>query len=893
MSLSTGARLGPYEIIAPIGAGGMGEVYRARDPRLGREVAIKVIPELLAEHAEVRARFEREAKAASALNHPNICQVYDVGREGETDYIVMELLDGESLAQRIDKGPLPPADVLRIGLQVADALDRAHRAGIIHRDFKPANVMLTKQGAKLVDFGLARPTGLGGPGSGSRAPGTPSSPTMSRGLTAEGSIVGTFMYMAPEQLEGQEADVRSDLWSFGATLYEMATGKPAFEGRSQASLIAAILGKEPKPIAELAPLSPPGLDRVVQACLAKDPDDRIQTAHDAKLQLKWISEGGSQAGVPAPVAAQRRRRERGAWIIAAVSTVVALGALGYIAGKAFAPKPARNTVRFVVTSPPGTSGITWPRLSPDGTMLAFTARDSAGLTGIWVRPMASTAAYLLTATGARPFWSPDSKSLGFFTEGKFKRVPAAGGPLQLVGEASGASDGAWGPQYVLFDGNVGDSIRAIPSNGGAIVPMSTLDRRNGETQHAWPFMLPDGKRFIFQAFRLGSNRKTLIRLGTIGKLASVVVDSSDSRAEFMAPDHLVYVKDGAVIARRFDLAKAKVIGNPVVIGENAGTSVNTEAFSASNTGSVAFQSSNSGGGAFVVRRLDRAGKVLGSVSAAGNIAGIALSPDGQRLAMAIAGEGGAKSDLWIRDLKRGTQTRFTFDPGDDIWPVWSPRGDTIAFSSDRNGGYAVMIKPSSGVSQETAIATPSLQTVGPISFSADGRTLTLGDFGPSGDWNAWAIRDRDGAHPIAVATTQFNEIVPRLSPDGRFVAYTSSESGQPEIFVQPFPNPTGRWQVSVSGGSQAHWTAGGKEIVYRGIDASLYAAPIGITPEGGIDPGTPVRLFPGTIGGLLPGRWVPTPDGREFYVIQPADLGRTEVFPITVVLDANADLEGK
>jgi Tol biopolymer transport system component len=896
LSLTNGQKLGPYEIVGMIGAGGMGEVFRARDSRLGRDVAIKVMPEDLAENPDVRARFEREARAASALNHPSICQVYDIGREGSTDYIVMELLEGESLAQRLQKGPLTPPEVLRVGLQIADALDRAHRAGIVHRDLKPGNVMLTKQGAKLLDFGLARPTGLAnGPGSGSRAPGTPSSPTMSRQLTAAGSIVGTFMYMAPEQLEGAEADARSDIWALGATLYEMATGKPAFEGRSQASLIAAILGKEPRPIAELAPLTTPGLERVVQACLAKDPEDRIQTAHDVRLQLRWLAEGGSQMGVPAPVAAHRRARERGAWIFAAVSTLVALGALGWIAAKAFAPKPVRHAVRFSVTSPPGTNGITWPRLSPDGSMIAFIARDSAGVVNIWVRPLSSTTAYMLagTASTGRPFWSPDSKDLGFFANGKFMKVSAAGGPVQLVGESGNASDGTWGPKYVLFDAGTGDSIRAMPVTGGPIVPMTSFVRTTGENQHAWPFMLPDGKHFLFQSFRSGASRLSLIRLGTLGSLKSVVVDSSESRAEFLAPDHLVYVKDGAVIARRFDLAKGKVVGNPVVIGENAGSSTNTEAFTVSSTGSVAFQSSSTGGINAVVRHFDRAGKLLGAASQPANITGIALSPDGNRLALTISESAGGKSDIWIRDLKRGTQTRLTFDPGDDIWPVWSPRGDTIAFSSDRFGGYTVMTKPASGLSEEVRLPGLKLTTAGPIAYAADGHVLTVGDLGPRGDWDAYAVRDNDGAHPVTIAATAFNEIAPRISPDGRFVAYASAESGVPQIFAQPFPNPTGRWQVSVNGGSHPFWTAGGKEIVFRGLDGSIHAVPIGITPDGALDPGTPVRLLPGAIGGNFPGRWVPTNDGREFYLIQAGDIGRAEISPITVVLDANADLAGK
>jgi serine/threonine protein kinase len=869
----------------------MGEVFRARDTRLGREVALKVIPEDLQGQPEVRARFEREAKAASALNHPNICQVYDVGQENGTEFIVMELIEGESLAQRLQKGPLPPPEVLRIGGQIADALDRAHRAGIVHRDLKPGNVMITKLGAKLLDFGLARPTGLAGPANA----GTPSSPTMSRQLTADGSIIGTFMYMAPEQLEGAEADARSDLWALGATLYEMATGKPAFEGRSQASLIAAILGKEPRPISEVSPLTPPALDRVVQACLAKDPEDRIQSAQDVKLQLKWIAEGGSQMGVPAPVAAHRRTRERGAWIAAGVATVVALAALGWIATQALAPKPVRRAIRFVVTSPPGTNSITWPRLSPDGSMLAFTARDSAGVVSIWVRPLNSTTAYVLngTSNAGRPFWSPDSKELGFFSANQFRKVPAAGGPVQLVGDAGNASDGTWGPRYVLFDATVGDSIRGMPVTGGAIVPMTRLDRKRGENQHAWPFMLADGKHFLFQSFRAGAGRLNLIRLGTVGTLESVLVDSSESRAEFLPPDHLVYVKEGAVIARRFDLAKARVVGDPVVIGENAGSSVNTEAFSVSSTGSVAFQSSTTGGASGVVRKFDRTGKLLGTVSDPANIGQVAISPDGTRLALSIAQSAGGKSDIWIRDLRRGTQTRFTFDPSDDIWPVWSPRGDTIAYSTDRFGGYQVVFKPASGLGEEGRLTGLDDKTSGPVSFSSDGHVMTFGSLGPGGDWDALAVRDRNVSGLVKIGTSPFNEVAPRLSPDGRFVAYASAESGTPQVFAQPFPNPTGRWQVSVNGGSQPFWTQGGKEIIFRGIDGNLYAVPIATTPEGGLDPGIPVRLFAGTQGGAFPGKWVPTLDGREFYVIQAADLGRAEVSPITVVLDANAELLGK
>jgi Tol biopolymer transport system component/predicted Ser/Thr protein kinase len=893
MSLTPGTRLGPYEILAPLGAGGMGEVFRAKDTRLGREVAIKVVPDLLAGEPEVRARFEREARAASALNHPHICQVYDVGREGDVDYIVMELIEGESLAQRLEKGPMTPVETLRVSGQVADALDRAHRAGIVHRDLKPGNIMLTKQGAKLLDFGLARPTGLGGPGSGSRAPGTPSSPTMSRPLTAAGSIVGTFRYMAPEQLEGAEADARSDIWALGATMYEMATGKPAFVGKSQASLIAAILSSDPRPIAEIVPLAPPALDRLVRACLAKDPEERIQTAHDVKLQLKWIAEGGSQAGVPAPVAAHRRRREKLAWIVAGVASVIALAALGWSAMQAFGPKPARHAVRFVITAPAGMTGITWPRLSPDGTMLAFMARDSSGSASIWVRPLSTTVAYQLQGTSGagRPFWSPDSRELGFFADSKFKKIAAAGGPLQLVGDAGNASDGAWSREFVLFDASVSDSIRAMPVTGGAVIPVSTLDRARGETQHAWPFALPDGKHFLFQSFR-GGRRESLIRLGTLGKLESVIVDSSDSRAEFLPPDHLVYVKDGAVIARRFDLGRAKVVGNPIVIGENAGSSVNTEAFTVSSNGGVAFQSSNTGS-ALIVLRYDRTGKALGPATPAAPIGGFAVSPDGQRMALSISEGGSSKADLWIRDLRRGTQTRFTFDPGDDIWPVWSPRGDTIAFSSDRAGDYSVMIKPVSGVSEETPLPGLKITTSGPTQYSADGKFLFVCTRTSRGDWDSYAVPLADSAHPIPIATTPFDDLVPRLSPDGRFVSFSSAESGISQIYVQAFPKPNGRWQISVNGGQHAFWTLGGKELVFRAQNGDLMAVPVSNAPNGGLDPGNPTRLFGGLQGGGFPGRWGPAVDGKEFLALQPANFGRTELYPITVILDANADLAGK
>ena len=412
MPLAAGTSLGPYEITGPLGAGGMGDVYRARDTRLDRSVAVKILPEHLAGAPEVRARFEREAKAVSSLNHPNICTLHDVGHQDGVDYLVMELLEGETLAARLERGPLPPAELLKIAIQITDALEKAHRQGLVHRDLKPANVMVTKGGAKLLDFGLARPVGMGAtPG------GLSQTPTMSRALTAEGAIVGTFQYMAPEQLEGADADARSDLWALGVTLYEMATGKHAFEGRTQASLISSIMKDEPRPIAELQPVSPPGLDRVIRQCTAKDPDERIQTAHDVRLQLEWIAEGGSQAGVPAPVAAHRRRRERTLQVIAGLSALAAVAAVAWIA---LHLPVAPATIRFQFDPPSSIQAVDAPRVSPDGRYVAFNATDSTGVTRVWLRPLDALQATPIPGTEGttRPFWSPDSRYLGFVEIGR-------------------------------------------------------------------------------------------------------------------------------------------------------------------------------------------------------------------------------------------------------------------------------------------------------------------------------------------------------------------------------------------------------------------------------------------------------------------------------------------
>jgi serine/threonine protein kinase len=514
LSLAPGTRLGPYAIEAAIGAGGMGEVYRARDTRLDRVVAIKVLPAHLSSDPGIRQRFDREARAISGLQHPHICALFDVGHEAGVDFLVMEYLEGETLADRLRKGPVATDELLRIATQIAEALDRAHRTGIVHRDLKPGNVMLTKNGVKLLDFGLAR---VAAPTNSSSNASTFLDATRTSGepLTQKGTVLGTWQYMAPEQLEGGEADARSDIFALGAVLYEMATGRRAFEAKSQASLIAAIMTAQPPPISSIAPMTPPALDRVVRTCLEKDPDDRLQTAHDVALQLRWIQEGGTQLGVPRPVAARRRSRERLGWIVAGAAGVAAI-ALAVLQLGTRKPDPAA-TLRFSIPAPPGLLSVGSPRISPDGKYIAFNGSDSTGVTKLWLRPLNSLSAYSLPGTErcTRPFWSPDSRFLGFFAAGKLKKVAVGGGPVVTLGEFASGSDGSWSKEgLILFDASLQDTLHAIPAAGGDAVAVTTLDRAHGESGHAWPFFLPDGKRYLYIAY-CDSERGNRIRLGTL------------------------------------------------------------------------------------------------------------------------------------------------------------------------------------------------------------------------------------------------------------------------------------------------------------------------------------------------------------------------------------------
>ncbi|MGA9073620.1 MAG: protein kinase, partial [Candidatus Sulfotelmatobacter sp.] len=693
MALTSGTKLGPYEIQSPLGAGGMGEVYLARDTRLDRTVAVKILPPHLSSNLEAKQRFDREARAISSLNHPNICTLHDVGHQDGTDFLVMEYLEGETLADRLMKGPLSPEQVLKYGIEICEGLEKAHKSGVIHRDLKPGNIMLTKSGAKLMDFGLAKATPAHEPPASSLTM-TLSGPS-GQPLTAHGTVLGTFQYMSPEQLEGKEADARSDIFSLGAVLYEMASGRRAFTGKSQASIVAAILASEPQPISAVQPMSPPALDRVVRTCMAKDPDDRWQTAHDVKLQLQWIAEGGSQAGVPAPVAARRRTSQRLAWTVAAVAAAVAIAfAVGFVLR---APAPV-HPLRVSILPPEQHSFDPLSiALSPDGTKLAFVATAAAGAPQLWVRPLDSTAAQPLAGTddAAFPFWSPDSRSLGFFAQGKLRIIDASGGAVQTLADTPQPRGGSWGADgTILYTPDTLSAMFRIPAAGG------TPSRAIGQERAAasigsprWPAFLPDGRHYIFFQY-LPDNQGGggSIHLGALDSQQDTILVDSDYRAQY-ASGHLVFVHGGNLMSQTFDEKKLKLIGNSVPIAEQVrGEIRGAAAFSLSSEGKLIFAGGQSA--TIDLAWYDRSGK-KGDTIDSGTFQDAHISPDGKKVSAARADAGG-HLEIYIYDLVRGTKSQFSFSQSRDDDPIWSPDGNTIVFDSARNGKIDLYTRPANG-----------------------------------------------------------------------------------------------------------------------------------------------------------------------------------------------------
>jgi eukaryotic-like serine/threonine-protein kinase len=895
MTLSSGTRLGPYELIAPVGAGGMGEVYRAKDTRLDRTVAVKVLPAHLSSSGESRQRFEREAKMISQLSHPHICALYDVGNQDGVEFLVMEYLEGETLSERLLKSALPFEQVLRFGVEIADALDKAHRQGIVHRDLKPGNVMITRSGVKLLDFGLAKailPEQ-------SRAVSLSSLPTA---LTQEGTILGTFQHMAPEQLEGKEADARTDIFALGTVLYEMATGQKAFSGKTQASLIAAIIERVPPAISSISPMTPPAFDRVVKTCLAKDPEDRWQTAHDVMLELKWIAEGGSAAGLPAPVVARRRSRERIAWaLLAVVSAMAIVAALAVIRFRRAAS--GVGTVRAFIPPPPKSSfqflGVCGPvTVSPDGRRLAY-VRTEAGQPVLFVRPLASLSEQALAGTvGASfPFWSPDSQWIGFFADDKLKKIPATGGPPVTLCAAPEGRGGSWSRDGTILFALRYSPIYRVDASGGSPAALTKFDVSRKDTTHRWPAWLPDGRRFLYLASPVGTAiEENAVFLSTLDAKQDRVLLPHISSNVLYASGYLLYVRDGNLMAHPFDAAQARFLGepSPIVDGVSFDSVFSHAVFSASENGVLAYQA----GPANPRIRLawyDRQGKELAQAleESTGFGAG-SLSPDGTRVAMPLLDR--LNCDIWVLDLVRGTRTRLTFDPAIDRAPVWSPDGTRIAFLSERRGQPILLKSANGGGAEEMLLRTeegapaktfvvPGGGTAGPSSWSSDGRFLLFSRDGAKTKSDVWVLPLFGDRKPFPLVRSDFSDRNGQFSPDGRWVAYVSDESGTLQVYVIDFPQAGGKWQISTNGGSLPRWRPDGKELFYMSASRELTAVEVKTGPSFEAGPSRALFSLP-PISPLPGAAYSPTRDGR--FLVAASDQSPST--PITLVLNWTAEL---
>jgi serine/threonine protein kinase/Tol biopolymer transport system component len=906
MALTSGTRLGPYEIESPLGAGGMGEVYRARDTRLERTVAIKVLNAQLVASTELRARFEREAKIISQLQHPHICVLHDVGNEGPIDYLVMEFLQGESLAERLRRGPLAPDQVLTIAIEIADALEKAHRAGVVHRDLKPGNVMLTKSGAKLLDFGLAKPlgatvaSGTGGSSSASVLAAaltqTMPSPSPATPLSTAGAVIGTVQYMSPEQIQGIEADARSDIFSFGVMLFEMVTGKRTFEGKTQASIVGQILAVDPPSVSTLRPETPQGLDRVIRLCLDKDPDERIQTAHDLKLQLQAIAEAPLTA-TQSP-AVMPARRSWLPWIAAAVLAVAAIAfALAYmqslrapqVSVHSYILAPEKAT--FVLTG--NTAGP--PVLSPDGLRIAFAAKNADGKQMLYIRPLNSAGAQPMSGTeGATyPFWSADSRHVGFFAAGKLNKVEASGGPPQALCDAPAGRGGSWATTgTIVFAPDTTSGLARVDAAGGTRVALSTVDAK--ESSHRWPDFLPDGNHFLY--FAHGStSADSGIYLAALDSKERKLLLRNDSNAIYAAPGYLLFVRDNTLMAQRFNLRSLALEGEAKPVADHIAVNADTwrSILTASANGELLYQHGAAGGGSQLVW-YDASGKqgepVLPDTA---DYYRPTLSPDASKLAFDLENNG--VGDIWVLDLARHTKTRITFGPQYSDDPVWWPDGKSIVFSYGPSGSPGSFYRQNADGtgSKEKLLETPGIVEI-PFSVSPDGRYIAYmrNDRKSNTGWDIWALPmfpDKAGEQkPFPVVATSFIEVTPSFSPDGKWLAYANNETGRYEVYIQPFPSGAGRWQVSTAGGAEPNWRKDGKELFFFSIDGQIMA--VDVSQNGAsLQLGTPHALFKAATVSGPQGPYTVSANGKKFVMNTVLPQSITE--PLTLITNWPADLK--
>ncbi len=876
MRLSPGAKLGPYEITAAVGDGGMGEVYRARDTRLDRTVALKILSGTLSSFDD-RVSLEREARAVAALNHPHICTLHDVSGDSETPFLVMEYVQGETLAARLARGPLPVRETIRCAIQIGEALDHAHRHGVLHRDLKPANIMLTKAGVKVLDFGLA-----------TFRTATPvqvpmdHTPRFDAQLTSERGLLGTVHYMAPERLEGREADVASDLFAFGAVMYEMATGRRAFESSSPAGVIADILHTDPPPASSVVPGVPATLDWVIQKALTKTPETRWQAAGDLVEILRWMAR---TSAAPAPDAGRRR-----SWVPVALAGLALVIAAALSSSRWLRTTPHLPAMMFSIY-PPATGGFTptassvqSPQfaLSPDGRRVVFVAALEREPSQLWIRELGALDPQPIAGTqGAEyPFWSPDSASVAFFAGGSLKRIDLAGGPPRVLASALHGRGGAWNRQgLILYAPTTQDGLFAVGATGGEPRPVTSVGPALGEASHRWPQFLPDDRHFIYFVQKT-SQEGHGIYLGDLDQSPPRRVRAAPASAVFTASGHLLFVQDDVLMAASFDWKAGRLEGEPAPIVSAVATSSSFYgAFSASQTGLVVYAS---GEGTAEVVWMARDGQRAAAALPPGQYADFRLSPDDQQLAIAEVDPETHRPDIRVLDLIRGSKLRITADAATDASPIWSPDGQRVVFRSNRRGVHDLFVRASNGTS-ESAPLFRSGNAKYPTDWTPDGGSIVYHTYESATGADIWMVR-ADGSQASPLLNGPFDEMQGQVAPGGAWIAYTSTETGHPEVYVRSLSDPTLRWQVSAGGGRDPRWRGDAGELFYISADSAVNA--VGFSAGG---PTAPKRLFPVHVA--PPGlpylsSYDVTRDGQRFLIRVPVhDLSSA---PIHVVTDWRA-----
>ncbi|MDQ2871349.1 MAG: protein kinase, partial [Acidobacteriota bacterium] len=851
----------------------MGEVWRARDPRLGREVAIKVLPESLAADSDRLSRFEQEARAASALNHPNIVTIYEVGKTDAVSWISMELVRGSTVRELIAGAPLAPKRLLALAAQIADALGKAHDAGIVHRDLKPENIMVTRDGlVKILDFGLAKLAVSGDSVTTAETVGHP---------TRSGVVLGTVGYMSPEQASGRTADFRSDQFSFGSVVYEMATGKRAFSRATTAETLTAIIRDEPEPVEASAPLTPFPLRWLIERCLAKDPEDRYRSTRDLALDLARLRDHSSDISRESVTAAKAPRSRRRRLGTAAGTGVLLAAALALFFLRRPSRVPAGAAMRFTISVPPGTiysppevsRGLS---VSPDGTRLVIEAY-SKGRRRLFVRPLDSDEATELEGSldSTGHFWSPDSRFIAFYADGKLKKIPATGGPAVELCDAAFALVGTWNREgTILFSNFNPPGIFRVPDTGGRPELALAPDRARGQMTLIWPHFLPDGKRFLYIAGTGGLNVREL-RVASLDSKETALVSRFNSRVEYVAPGYLVYARESSLFAQPFDERKAALSGEPRMLASNVHYFFGPShaSFSVSQTGVLAYQTAARPD---EIVWLDRAGKRVGQIGEPVVVMGLRLSPDGKRAAADIEDHRTGTSDVWVTELSSGVSTRIHSDPIDEKMPMWSPDGSRLIYRSDRQGPPDIYeIAPGAPGSERPLFEAPGVQE--PADISRDGRFLAYLNEAQSALWHIWLLPLQGGGKPVPWLGTRFHETSPRFSPDGRWIAFESNESGVPEIYAALTEGAGERRRISPTGGRLPRWRADGKELFYIASGGVVMAVPV--TPGVPLQTGLPAPLF----------RSDPEihnydvmPDGSRFLATVP--LEKTSESPIRVIV---------